>query len=76
MLSKQRQGEIALLFLKNKMRKEGISLGQNTRREIGNVAKEIGINTEEAAEFAEIVTREIVDEIFPPQKHKIEVVEL
>jgi hypothetical protein len=60
----KRKGEIALMFLKNKLRKDGIRLGQNTKRELGNTAKELGISTEEAVEFAEGLTRELVEEVF------------
>lgn len=60
----KRKGEIAYLFLKNNLRKNGVRLGQHTRREIGNVAKELGISFEEAFEFAEELTRELFDEAF------------
>lgn len=65
-MDEKRQGEIALLFLKHKLREDGIRLGQNTKREIGNTAKKIGITSEEATRFAELITRELVDETFPP----------
>ncbi len=64
-MNEKRKGEIALLFLKNKLQKDGIRLNQRAKREIGNTAKEIGVNTDEIMEFTEIITRELVDEIFP-----------
>ena len=65
-MDEKRKGEIALLFLKCKLREDGIRLGQNTKREIGNTARKIGIPTEEAIEFAGLITRELVNKIFPP----------
>lgn len=66
-----RKGEIALLVLKQKLRKEGIQLGPNFKRDIGNTAKDIGIPLEEAMELAEELTREYVEETFTKAK-KIE----
>lgn len=66
-MDEKRKGEIALLFLKYKLRRDGVRVGQNTKREIGNTAKDIGITPEEAMEFAEIMTRELVDETFAPK---------
>jgi len=66
-MDEKRKGEIALLFLKYKLRRDGIRVGQNTKREIGNTAKDIGITTDEAVEFAELMTRELVDEVFAPK---------
>lgn len=63
-MDEKRKGEIALMYLKRKLRTEGVRLGQNTAREIGNTAKELGLKPEEAKEFAEIMVREIVEEIF------------
>jgi len=60
-----RQGEIALLYLKNKIRKDGVKISPNMKREIGNTAKAIGISVEEATEFSEIIVRELVEEAFP-----------
>lgn len=63
-----RQGEIALLLLKDKIRQSGIKLSLNTRREIGNTAKTIGISLEEATEFSEILVRGLVEEAFPKKQ--------
>ncbi len=59
-----RKGQIAFLFLKHKIREEGIRLSPNFQRQVGNTAKVIGISMEEAMEFAEIVMGEIFDEAF------------
>ncbi len=63
-ISKERQGELALLYLKNKLRREGVTIKLNMQRQTANEAKELGISPTEAAEFAEILVREIVDEAF------------
>ena len=68
MLSKERQGEIALLFLKHKLQRDGVMLSPSIHREIGNVAKALGISVEEAMEFAEMIVREHVEAMFP-KKH-------
>ncbi len=59
-----RKGQIALAYLKNKLREEGIRLTPNFRRQIGNTAKSIGIPIEEAVEFAEGMVRDLVEETF------------
>ena len=63
-MTKERMGEIALLFLKQKLREEGIRLTPNFKRQVGNTAKSIGIETAEALVFAEIIVRELVEETF------------
>lgn len=63
-LSKERKGEIALLYLKNKLREDGIRLKPDTLRQIGNTAKTVGIPFEEAKEFVEELVREMVEETF------------
>ncbi|HEY9583203.1 MAG TPA: hypothetical protein VJK09_02745 [Candidatus Paceibacterota bacterium] len=60
---KERRGELAILFLKARLLKD--SLGSATSiREIGNVAKQVGVSTEEAKAFAEWLVRSIIDEAF------------
>lgn len=59
-----RKGEIALAYLKHKLREEGIRLTPNLRRQLGSSAKAIGISTEEAMEFAEDMIRGLVEETF------------
>lgn len=61
----KRKGEIALLFLKYKLQRDKIQLGKNTRREICNIAKEIGVDADEAVEFIGTITHELVEEVFP-----------
>ena len=67
MLTESRKGEIALAHLRMKIRKEGIRLKPDTKRQIANTAKELGISVEEATEFAELMVREYVDKTFPPK---------
>jgi len=61
-MTQERRGQIALLVLKEKMRREGVKVSSSMRREIGNGAKCIGIPMEEASEFAKIMILELVDE--------------
>ena len=63
-----RKGQIAFLYLKHKIREEGVRLTPNLRRQAGNTAKAIGISTEEAMEFAENIVRELVEEAFVKPK--------
>lgn len=62
-MSKERQGQIAILFIKGQMLREGVRL-RNIKREAGSRATNLGISTKEAQEFAEIMIRELVDESF------------
>jgi hypothetical protein len=66
----QLQGEIARKLLKHKLQKDGIHkfAPNEFRREIGNVAKAIGVEERVLMEFAEILVRELVDEAFPLKK--------
>ena len=51
-LSEERMGEIALLYIRNKVRKESIRLDhQELRRQSGTTAKELDIEMEEALQF-------------------------
>lgn len=63
-ISKERQGELALMYLKDKLRNEGVTIKANMQRQTAQQAKQLGISPEEAAEFAEMLVREIVDEAF------------
>ncbi len=64
MLTEARNGEIARLILKSQLRKKGVTLDNNFRRDIGNEAKNLGIPHEEMLEFVEKIVREIVEETF------------
>lgn len=60
----KRRGEIAILFVKETLRKENFRLSRETMRELGNVAKKIGVSTEELKTFFEPLVREMVNEMF------------
>ena len=61
-----RQGQIARELLKLYLRKRGLDTFSRDefKREIGNAAKTIGIPAEELEKFAEIIIRELIDELF------------
>jgi hypothetical protein len=67
-LSQERKGEIALLYVRNMLYRDGIKLSQETQREIVNKSKQIGVSVEEATEFAEEMVRDLVEKVFPPKK--------
>ncbi len=63
-LSKERMGEIALMYVRKKIRKESITLdATQMRRQIGNTAKELSISHEEASAFAENILSDAFSEI-------------
>ena len=64
MLSKERQGEIALAILKAKMRSEGIPVGAHLQRTLTERAEELKIPPREFIQFIELLTRELVEETF------------
>jgi len=61
-MTEKRKLELALKVLKYFLKKEGIHFTAELRREIGNMAKAIGIRSEEAMEFMRIILHEMVDE--------------
>jgi len=63
-MDETRKGQIAILYLKNKLREDGVRLTPNFRRQVGNTAKAIGISVDEAMEFSELLVRELVEEAF------------
>lgn len=58
----KRQGEIALLFTKYYMRKEGIRFSLDSVREFGNLAKAIGVPIQELKDFLKPLAQEVLDE--------------
>ena len=64
-MTEERKGQIALLWLKNELRTNGVRLKSDMKREVGNEAKAIGIEIDEAMELTEIIVRELVEECFP-----------
>jgi len=55
-------GEIALLILKYKIAKEGISLSE-INRELGNIAKTINVPLDELKEFFIAFYKELLEKI-------------
>ncbi len=68
MMTDARKGQIALLLLKHRLRKEGVRLVPDFKRSLASDAKELGIPVQEALEFYEGIIRENVDEIFASAK--------
>jgi len=61
-ISDVRKGEIALAILKYRIQKEGIHLGPNLKRELGNLSKETGIPQDELKEFWKLYIKEFLKE--------------
>jgi hypothetical protein len=68
-LTQERKGQIALALVKSRFQDEGIRLKPDLKRDIGNQAKKIGVSTDELLQFVEELTREMVEQIFPPRSH-------
>jgi len=60
----RRQGEIALKLTKYYLYKRGVTFSQNNVREIGNIAKAIGVPLEELKQFFRLIIQEALDEYF------------
>ncbi len=65
-LTPEREGQIALKVLRHIYRKKGMGTLNpiEFKREMGNLAKSLGIETDELMQFAEKITRELIDEVF------------
>ena len=63
-MDEKRKGEIALALLKYRMRREGIRLNPDIKRDFGNAAKEAGISQDELMEFVKIFIEELLEEAF------------
>ncbi len=66
-MTQERKGQIALLMVRDRFRDEGIRLKPDMKRNIGNLASKIGVPTDELLQFVEGLTREMVEEVFPPR---------
>jgi len=62
-MEKGRRGEIALALLKYQIAHEGIRLGPDTKRELGNTAKFTKISIDELKEFSKELIEETLAEI-------------
>ena len=67
-LSEERKGEIALALVRHRLRTSGLKINGDLKREIINRAQQIDVDEGEAIAFAEELIRELVDEVFPPEK--------
>jgi len=63
----RRRGEIALLMVKHRIFKQGIP-GDGFHRDLGNMAKEIGIRPEEMQDFYESILPEVIGKLFRRKK--------
>jgi len=63
-MDKARQGEIALELVRYFIRKQGLKISREVPREIGNVAKEIGIPASELTGFLRPLVQEAFNECF------------
>ncbi len=59
-----RKGEIALAILRYRMRKEGIHLNENLKRELGNLSEATKVPQDELKEFGKIFIEEFLRETF------------
>lgn len=63
-MSQERMGEIALMFVRNKLHQDSIQMDPSkVRRGIGNTAKELGISYDEAAIFMESLLADAFNEV-------------
>lgn len=67
-MTKERIGELAYLFLKQRLKDEGFTIKSDFKRNLANKAKEVGVSNEEALEFVEGIVGEALDEIFAKAK--------
>ena len=72
-MSEERRNEIAWLLLVQRLKKSGLRhLKPNEfKRDVANGAKEIGISTEEAMEFAKMSIMPLVEEMLKPSRVKV-----
>jgi hypothetical protein len=70
-LTKERKGEIALMWLKEKLMCDGITVSKGMKRDVTNKANNLGIDPNEAWLLVEEIAREITDDVFSSnKKHK------
>ena len=63
-MDEKRKGEIALKLVGYYLRKRGVHLSSETKRELPNVAKDSGVPVEELKRFLRPLFDEMADEIF------------
>ena len=60
----KQQGEIAVKMVRYFLRQRGVTLGEHSKREIGNIAKGAGVRIEALEEFMRPLVQELLDEHF------------
>lgn len=70
MLSEQRKGEIAIALLKYDIKKRGVRLLPENKRQFGQVSKETGVPVDELKKFMKPIAQEILDEFFDDDSGK------
>jgi hypothetical protein len=63
-MTDKRKLEIAMAAIEYMVRRHGVHLSPQSKREIGNAAKETGVPAEELKEFFRPIVQKIVDETF------------
>ncbi|MCK4781438.1 hypothetical protein KAS79_00735 [Candidatus Parcubacteria bacterium] len=65
-MTEERKWEIGYKALKEKFKSSAGAglIGKNVKREVGNISQAIEVDIDELMEFAEIMTRELVDETY------------
>ena len=66
-MSEEEMGRIALAYVRAKARR-GVHINSQVMREIGEMAKQSGVDFKRARLFAEIMVRELVEEAFADSK--------
>ncbi|MDD5696740.1 MAG: hypothetical protein PHO90_02070 [Candidatus Pacebacteria bacterium] len=64
------EAELAKRLLKYQGKHNGVILSTGNARQMGNVAKEVGIPLNELLNFIRPLLHEIVDELYTPKKIK------
>ena len=63
-MEKKKQYEIALALLKYRLVREGIRLGPDMKRDLGNISEATGIPLYELKELGKLLVEEFFEEIF------------
>lgn len=63
-MEKRRMEEISLILLRHMLKRKGIHVSTDLKREAGNISKDTGIPQKELLEFGKILTLGLVEESF------------
>ncbi|MDO8505482.1 MAG: hypothetical protein Q7S48_02820 [bacterium] len=67
-MSEERKGQVAVLLLKDHILEQGFTISSQSRRNLGNVAKRIGVPLDELLEFARPLLQEALEASLAAQK--------